>query len=101
MQSVPNTIAVGKLVGTDTPATAQVVSAAANGNNAPCEGLSKGKVEISNATAFPDATTIGGLRCGADAAGVPQTADGVNNATCTLTVDDQTGSVTGKWTPEA
>jgi type IV pilus assembly protein PilA len=97
VQSVPGTIAVGKLVGTDTATTAAISAASANGNAAPCEGLSKGKVEISNTTAFPDATTIGGLRCGANASGVPQTADGVSNATCTLTVDDQTGSVTGVW----
>ena len=99
VQSVPGTIAVGKLVGTDSNTTAAIAASPANGNSVPCEGLSKGKVEISNATAFPDATTIGGLRCGANAAGVPQTADGIKNVTCTLTVDDETGSVTGEWSP--
>ena len=97
VQSVPSTIAVGKLVGTDANTTALTAATAGNTGGAKCEGLSKGKVEISNATPFPDATTIGGLRCGADSAGVAQTADGTNHVTCTLTVDDQTGSVTGAW----
>lgn len=42
--------------------------------------------------AFTRPTDIGGIRCGADQA------DGAAEATCTLTVNATTGTVTGVWT---
>ena len=57
-----------------------------------CDGSANGI--ITNTTAFPDPTKIGGVRCGADVhAGTA--ADG---GTCTLTVNQTSGSVTGSWT---
>jgi hypothetical protein len=104
LQDVPPTISIGKDVGVEAgivtaEQAAAIATAASNDNNVFCLGMGSGVVKISNTTAFPDATTIGGLRCGADD-GVPQIADGEENVTCTLTVDDQTGSVTGAWSPE-
>ena len=61
-------------------------------NGGVCNGGAN--VSISNATAFT-AANIGGVRCGSDA----NTANGTSNTTCTLTVDQNSGSVTGAWTP--
>ena len=54
-------------------------------------------VQFSNRTAFPNPDRLEGLRCGVDADGIPQLADGVDDETCTLTVNN--GAVTGAWTP--
>ena len=54
-------------------------------------------VQFSNRTAFPNPDRLEGLRCGVDADGIPQLADGVDDETCTLTVNN--GAVTGQWTP--
>ena len=58
------------------------VSAVCNGAN---------NVTITNTTPFANKNQIGGVRCGADQA------DGVNHNTCTLTVNKETGTVTGAW----
>lgn len=55
----------------------------------PCAGTAS--VTISNAGPFPRPANIGGVKCGAVGA------DGVDEDTCTLTVDNITGSVTGAW----
>jgi type IV pilus assembly protein PilA len=51
---------------------------------------------LKNATAFSQPTKIGGLRCGVDANGAVQQANGTTHATCTFTVTT-TGLVTGAW----
>jgi type IV pilus assembly protein PilA len=56
-----------------------------------CDGTADGT--ITNTDAFPDPTKIGGVKCG-DAAHAGTAADG---DTCTLTVDQTSGSVTGSW----
>ena len=58
------------------------VSAACNGDD---------NVTITNSNAFPQPTQIGGVRCGS------AQADGVDDVTCTLTVDKLTGTVSGAW----
>ena len=52
-------------------------------------------VEYSNTNAFPNPDRLQGLRCGVDANGVAQLADGAADDTCTFRVDD--GVVTGVW----
>ena len=56
-----------------------------------CDGTANGT--ITNTTAFPDATKIGGIKCGADV----HTGTAADGGTCTLTVDQTSGSVTGSW----
>ena len=55
-------------------------------------GTCDGNADVTMALpAFERPADIGGIRCGA------AQADGVNEATCTLTVDAATGTVTGAW----
>ena len=54
-----------------------------------CDGIADVTMAL---PAFPQPDDIGGIRCGADQA------DGNAEATCTLTVDSDTGTVTGAWT---
>jgi type IV pilus assembly protein PilA len=60
-----------------------------SGTDKPCIGSDP--VGISNATPFTRPTNIGGVKCGT------ATADGVDDVTCTLLVNNVTGSVTGDW----
>jgi type IV pilus assembly protein PilA len=60
-----------------------------------CDGTST-TVTLANTTAFPDASKIGGTRCGTDASGAPQQANGTSHVTCTFTITDQ-GAITGAW----
>ena len=62
--------------------------------SAACDG--QAAVLITNAAAFPDATKIGGVRCGSAVHDGTATAPG-GGTTCTLTVNEDTGSVTGVW----
>ena len=101
LQDVPSTISIGKQAGTASATVsstqAQIITAAAaNANNVPCLGMKSGVVDISNTTAFPT-TNVGGLRCGADLTGSPQLANGTSHSKCTLSVNDETGSVIGIW----
>ena len=50
---------------------------------------------FANTTAFANPDRLRGLRCGVNAAGVGQLADGTNHDRCTFTV--QNGVVTGAW----
>ena len=59
-------------------------------NGGVCDGGAD--VTISNAAGFT-ATNIGGVRCGTNT----ETADGATDTTCTLTVEQNSGSVTGVW----
>jgi type IV pilus assembly protein PilA len=59
-----------------------------------CDG--SGDVTLANTTAFPDATKIKGTRCGVDANGAAQTANGTSEVTCTFTITTQ-GAITGAW----
>ena len=52
-------------------------------------------VTYANTNAFPNPDRLQGLRCGVNAAGAAQLANGTSHATCTFTVDD--GVVTGAW----
>jgi type IV pilus assembly protein PilA len=61
----------------------------AGGAGVPCDGGAN--VLFTNATAFAQPTRIGGVRCGL------AEANGVDESTCTLTVDSTTGTVTGAW----
>lgn len=65
------------------------IDGVAGGAAKPCNGGAP--VGISNAAAFTRPANIGGVKCGAAGA------NGVDEATCTLTVDEITGSVTGGW----
>lgn len=51
---------------------------------------------LRNTTAFAQPTKIGGLRCGVNASGVEQRANGTSHVTCTFTVGTD-GSLTGAW----
>jgi type IV pilus assembly protein PilA len=51
---------------------------------------------LRNATDFGDPTKIGGLRCGVDASGVEQRANGTTQDKCTLTITTA-GAITGAW----
>lgn len=55
----------------------------------PCDGGAD--VTIANTAAFAGPTDIGGVRCGG------AQANGLAQATCTLTIDSATGTVTGLW----
>ena len=56
-----------------------------------CDGTTDATVTLNNETVFAAPTTLGGVRCGT------AQADGVDDDTCTLTVDSATGTVTGAW----
>jgi type IV pilus assembly protein PilA len=58
-----------------------------------CDGAQNAAPEITNESAFPDATKIGGVNCG----GAKHTGASDGGTTCTLTVDQTTGSFTGAW----
>jgi type IV pilus assembly protein PilA len=60
-----------------------------------CDGADA-EVTLKNTTPFPDATKIGGIRCGYDETGAAQQADGINHVTCTFTITNQ-GVITGAW----
>ncbi|KZR84541.1 type IV pilin protein [Synechococcus sp. MIT S9504] len=72
----------------DVPDTIKI-DGVAEGTNKPCDGSAV--VEIENATAFGRPTNIGGVKCGEDPA------NGEDEDTCTLDVDNLTGSVSGEW----
>jgi len=54
-------------------------------------------VTFANATAFAKPESLEGIRCGVNGSGVPQTANGTTDATCTFTVPQGGGQVTGAW----
>lgn len=79
----------------DVPATITLsngTTTAASGAGVPCDGSAD--IDIYNSTNFPDATNIGGVRCGT------AQANGTDQNRCTLTVASTSGSVTGSWSAE-
>ena len=71
----------------DVPATIKV-DGVVSGVGKPCEGGTD--VAITNATAFANPGNIGGVNCG-------EIKNDGTGATCTLTVDGESGSVSGAW----
>ena len=50
-----------------------------------------------NTAAFAKPESLGGIRCGVNADGVAQAANGTSHVTCTFTVPAGGGQVTGEW----
>ena len=75
----------------DVPATitfSDGTTTAVSGVGVPCEGTAN--VDISNTNAFANPGNLGGVNCGSDRN------DGTG-VTCTLTVNQQSGSFVGAW----
>jgi type IV pilus assembly protein PilA len=93
---------IGSMVGFAKECQTNVITADSTAQSIPstitktgtCDGT--GDVTFVNATAFPDATKIKGVRCATNSAGEAQTANGTAHNTCTLTVSSS-GALTGAW----
>ena len=56
-----------------------------------------GTTTFTNTTKFAKPASLGGIRCGVDATGTPQLADGSTHNKCTFSVPSGGGQVTGAW----